>query len=359
MTKQSEFHQWGRGDAIEYVNRACEFKLNNGGINKNDTIESVLEAFTGIPPDPVFIVQMIEVFQEKRVHFPYKLKANVPLYKLVPTPVNPKRTTVDKKYLIEELGDVFAGEDDTNPELTGIYVDGKSKNLVATDALMMMIYHGSFDSVYESYDGKIVDIKQMVKSGSAVVKFIDEKYPDYTVVLPDKKSPQNLFEQMLDPEHWFNFAASMMDIRKYIDPKLGYKRDFIYLDIGGIKKGINIRDLYDMMRFAVNFGLGAMDVSTTKGESSAFVFWFSSGSIGLIMPIHEFIADNDDVAFKRFDISKYDYNSGTLPVKVKSARKKPKPQPLMASASIEKRNTHELVKMLEEMILKNLGEAQA
>jgi hypothetical protein len=356
MTKQSEFHQWGVGDAIEYVNRACEFKLNKGGIFKYDTIESVLEAFTGIRPDPVFIVQMIEVFQEQRVPFPHKLKANVPLYKLVPTPVNPKRTS-DTKPLYEAL-DVFASKDDLKSALTGVYIDGKKKNLVATDANIMMIYHHSFNPLYEINDGKILDIKQMVKTNKGGINFIDGKYPDYTVVLPDKKSPQNLFEHMLDPEHWFNFAASMMDIRKYIDPELAYKRDFVYLDIGGIKKGIDIRYLRDMMKFAVNFGLGAMDVSTTESEGSAFVFWFSSGSIGLIMPIHEFIKDND-TAFNRFDIAKYDYNSGTLPVKVKSARKKPKPQPLMASASIEKRNTHELVKMLEAMILENLGEAQA
>jgi hypothetical protein len=276
-------------------------------------------------------IDIIEVFQEAGRPFPKGLKADIPLYKLNPTPINPKLPKKDKRDILYDLKN-FIGNDDSRPALKGVYVDPDGY-LVATDAMVQLSYQSR---IIDEYGGKILNLKEYIKTGK--IDFLDGTYPNWRAII-DQEPEFRI--QDVNMYALYNLASSYVAISKYLYKN--HNAEYIILDFGDAQKAFTPAFIEDVARFALAYGLSAAEVVFREGQFRALQFNFSDGSHAIIMP-RQFIYDGYEEKNDFYKIlTRYDGG-----VTLKAAKIRPSKKALQPEKSAE-------MLLLEQMIMQNLS----
>ena len=208
MTRIQKFENEYKVDPFKLVE---DVNLKYINIVKKIGLQSLIATYVednfSYKPTEDFYILLIECFLESKERFPQgqKIELDTP-YIISNIPLNP--SIPKDKGELESFKDIVA-EDTLRPALTGVFVDEKGF-LVGTDAFKLVKYQSN---KYNKYPNKIINLSTYLKSKGKLIEYIDEKYPDYEVILPKKSSyvleNQNLYA-------WYNYAKSISAIKKYI-----------------------------------------------------------------------------------------------------------------------------------------------
>jgi hypothetical protein len=226
--------------------------------------------------DDDFGADLIEVMAEEQERFPenqkFQFEFRTEIRELTAKPINP--SIPKSKGVLEDFKDIVA-DDDFRPRLNGVYVT-ENGFLVATDAHKLVKYK---NDDFSQYAGKIINLEKYIGTKGAKIDFIDEKYPDYQVVIPEE-NPNNV--KGLSTYAFYNFCKSAINIKKLQNRDI-FRIEFSY---GEETYYFNPILFSELLAFALCKGFNTFDLSFST-PNRAFVLNFGKESLGLIMPLFE------------------------------------------------------------------------
>lgn len=352
MTKREKFTEKYGVDPIEMVDEAV-LPFIGSPLAENETTVLTQYFFKNnldIELNDQFYTDLIEAFQEVGEKWPKKWAMYyTEEYTLDPTPINPN---IPKPKPIMERLKPFIGTDELRPNFKGVYV-ANNDTLVATNAMTLAKVK---NNEFKEYVGKIINLNTYLQSKGRKIDFIDEKYPDYEMVIPkiDLITIKNL-----PTYNFYNLAKSCQDFKKYLGKNTLIPINFTF-EKGQetYLKTLNSIYMIDAMGFALESGFETFDLHFQEKENSAIIFDFGGDNKVLIMPIMYL----KQLGTPRITLDRVlDEFGGTQkaakpkPIVV-SVPPTPKPAPQPKPAPVKKSAKSKELEMLEKMILLNLSD---
>lgn len=213
MTKRELFKQKYGIDPLQLVE---DVNLKYVEIVKKIGLQRLIDQYVeekfDFKTDKEFYILLVESFLEAKEKFPQGQKIvvaeykdeefvfdNIPLYPSIPS----------EKDVVGSFKNIVS-KYKTRPAMTGVYVDADGF-LVGTDAHKMVVYK---NEEYKKYAGKVINLDTYLKAKGKAINLIDDRYPDYKVVLPN--SVENVLENQ-DTYAWYNYVKSVSVIVKYLE----------------------------------------------------------------------------------------------------------------------------------------------
>jgi hypothetical protein len=283
-TLRSNFEKKYGIDAIKLVKEASNDAF---GMLKRIGINEALENHVkkngyDFKIDGAFGADLIEVMAEEQERFPenqkFQFEFRTQIREVIAKPLNP--SIPKSKGVLEDFKDIVA-DDELRLRLIGVYVT-ENGFLVATDAHKLVKYK---NDDFSQYAGKIINLEKYIGTKGAKIDFIDEKYPDYQVVIPND-NPNNV--EGLSTYAFYNLCKSAINIKKL------QNRDIFTIGFSyqGDKYYFNPILLSELLAFALCKGFNKFDLSFST-TTRAFVLNFGNENLGIIMPIYS----KDDDSF--------------------------------------------------------------
>jgi hypothetical protein len=280
---QKQFESKYGFDAVNFIKELGNRYL---GILKSIGLESAIVSFADekgfkIPmnerysnsPSNSFLVDLIQAIAEAGQKFPENQKVTIDDLGDIAEVSSIDVSVPKSKGVLEDFKDIVS-DDDLRPSITGVFVS-KDGFLVGTDAHKLVKFK---NSTYSKDADKIIDLNAYIKSKGDVVRFIDEKYPNYDAIIP-RDNPNKV--KNLSTYAFYNFCKSAIALKK-----LQTNNNFC---VNFKEKGEEISFspilFSELLGFALAKGFDTFDLeySTT---TRAFLFTFEDGSEGILMPIY-------------------------------------------------------------------------